>query len=221
MGKYKSFIMFGIAIFLALIATVLIINWLQQKGKVKEAGPPIETQEVVVAKVDLSWGTPLAKEMIETKSFLRKSLPGGYFSDSSSLVGRILISSVQANEPILESRLAPMSAKTGGVAAIVSPNKRAIAIKVDKVIGVSGFIYPGNRVDVLVTVETGKSRTPVTKTILENILVLAAGPEIETKGKGEKPSTVDVITLEVTLEEAEKLASSNPFIAAIRVYQIT
>ncbi len=208
MGKYKSFVMFGIAIILAMVATVLVIKWLQQKNQMKEAAP-LETQEVAVAKVDLSWGTELSQEMIQTKPFLKTSLPGGYSSDISSLVGRVLISSVMANEPILESRLAPVSAKAGGVAAIVSPDKRAIAIKVDKVIGVSGFIHPGNRVDVLVTIdiEGGRSSNKaVTKTILENILVLASGPETVRKSKKEESSPVDVITLEVTLEEAEKLA---------------
>lgn len=205
MGKYRSLIIFGIAGFIALIATVLIINWLQTKAKVKEA-TPLETQGVVVAKVDLLWGTVFTEGMVETKPFLKKSLPDGYFPDVAPLVGRVLISPVKANELILESRLAPITVKTGGVASLISPKKRAIALKVDKVIGVSGFIRPGNRVDVIVTLASGKTSTPVTKTVLQNILVLAAGSEIETKGKEEKSSTVDVITLEVTLEEAEKAA---------------
>jgi len=74
------------------------------------------------------------------------------------------------------------------------------------VIGVSGFIHHGNRVDVLVTIPNGKNSEPITKTVLENILVLTVGPELEKKGKDEKPSDVDVITLEVTPEEGEKLA---------------
>jgi len=121
-------------------------------------------------------------------------------------VGRVLISPVKANEPILESRLAPTSIRTGGVAAVVSPKKRAAAVKVDKVIGVSGFVHPSNRVDVLVTMTMGKTPTSITKTVLENILVLAAGPEFEAKSKEEKQAAVDVVTLEVTPEEAEKLA---------------
>jgi len=205
MGKYRSFIMFGIAIFLALIVTVLIINWLQTKGRIKEAAP-LETQDVAVAKVDLQWGTTLTKELIDKKTFLKGSPPPGSFSDGSGLVGRVLISPVKANEPIIESRLAPTTIRTGGVAAVVSPKKRAVAVRVDKVIGVSGFIHPSNRVDVLVTLHPEKAQTGMTKTVLENILVLAAGPEFEAKGKEEKQSPVDVVTLEVTPEEAEKLA---------------
>lgn len=203
MGKYRPYIIFGIAILVALITSALIINYLQRKGKVKDIS--LETQPVVVAKVDMSWGTILNKEMIEMKPYLKNSLPVGYFPDLNSLVGRVLVSNIKANEPVLESRLAPSTLKTGGVAAVVSPKKRAVAVKVDKVIGVAGFINPGNRVDVLVTLHPEKAQSPVTKTVLENILVLASGPEIQTKGKEEKPSAVDVITLEVTPEEAEKL----------------
>ena len=81
-----------------------------------------------------------------------------------------------------------------------------MAVKVDPVIGVSGFIHAGNRVDVLVTIVPDKnaSSNPVTKIVLENILVLAAGPDVEKKGK--EPTNVNVITLEVAPEEAEKLA---------------
>ncbi len=206
MGKYKSFVVLGAAVLVALIATVLIMSWLRAKTGTRQP-VVLETQDVVISKVDLKWGTVLSKELLETKPFLKKSLPPGCVSDSKSIIGRVLLSSVSASEPILESRLAPVSMKTGGVAAVVRQKRRAIAVKVDKVIGVSGFIHPGNRVDVLVTITSGKnSSNPVTKTVLENILVLATGPEIESKGKEEKPSTVDVITLEVSPEEAEKLS---------------
>jgi len=92
------------------------------------------------------------------------------------------------------------------VAAVITPKMRAIAVKVDKQIGVSGFIRPGNRVDVLVTLSPSKNYAPVTKTVLENALVRTVGPEIEKRGKDERPSEVDVITLEVTPGDAEKLA---------------
>jgi pilus assembly protein CpaB len=205
MGKYRSVMLLTAAIVVALITSLLIYGYLQRRGKSKET--VIETQPVVVAVVDLSWGTTLASEMVKKVDFLKGSLVGGYFNDPSSVVGRVVIFPVKANEPIFESRLAPVNVKTGGVAAIITPKKRAVAVKVDKVIGVSGFIHPGNRVDVLITIATGKTFAPMTKTILENILVLAVGPETkERKGSEEKSSPTDVITLEVTPEEAERLA---------------
>jgi pilus assembly protein CpaB len=169
----------------------------------------LETVPVATAVADIGWGTRITKEMIKPVDFLKATAPPGCFSDGDSLVGRVAILPIKANEPILDSRLAPDSIKEGGVAAVVGQKKRAVAVKVDKVIGVSGFIHHGNRVDVLVTIPMGKNSAepiPMTKTVLENILVLTVGPELEKKGKDEKPSDVDVITLEVTPEEGEKLA---------------
>ena len=195
----------GVAVIIALMTSLLIYGYIQKKGSVKEVA--VEIQPVVVAAVDLSWGTRITNEMLKKADFLKGSLTTGYFSDPALVVGRVLIYPVKGNEPILESRLAPTEVKTGGVAAVISPKKRAVAVKVDKVIGVSGFIHPGNRVDVLMTLATGRTFSPVTKTILENILVLAVGSETkERKGPEEKSSPTDVITLEVTPEEAEKLA---------------
>ena len=99
----------------------------------------------------MAWGTVLNSQMIKTAPYLRKSLPSGYHETAKSLEGRVLIYPVKANEPIFESSLAPTSIKAGGMAAVVTPNKRAMAVKVDKVVGVSGFVFPGNRVDMLVT----------------------------------------------------------------------
>jgi pilus assembly protein CpaB len=205
MGKYKSVMLLGVAVIIALMTSLLVYGYIQRKGSAKEVG--VEIQPVVVAAVDLSWGTRITNEMLKKTNFLKGSLTTGYFSDPALVVGRVLIYPVKADEPIFESRLAPVEMKTGGVAAVISPKKRAIAVKVDKVIGVSGFIHPGNRVDVLMTLATGRTFDPVTKTILENILVLAVGSETkERKGSEEKSSPTDVITLEVTPEEAEKVA---------------
>ncbi len=208
MGRYRPVIFLGAAIIVAFITSYLIYNYLQKTGAPKEAA--LETQPVAVAIVNLPWGTAIRKEMIKVEPYLKKSLPNGYVSDASSLNGRVVISPIAANEPILQSRLAPVDLKSGGVAAVVKPKNRAVAVRVDKVIGVSGFIYPGNRVDVLVTIEGGKGiPDAITKIVLENILVLAAGSDVQRTGKEAQASPVDVITLEVTPEEAEKLAHAS------------
>jgi len=204
MRKYRPWMSLGLAFIVAFITSLLIYNYLQKSTRIVEV--KLETLPVASAVADIGWGTRITKEMIKPVDFLKTTAPPGCFSDCDSLVGRVAIFPIKANEPILESRLAPTSITAGGVAAVVSQKKRAVAVKVDKVIGVSGFIHHGNRVDVLVTIPNGKSSEPITKTVLENILVLTVGPELEKKGKDEKPSDVDVITLEVTPEEGEKLA---------------
>ena len=233
MAKIKPIpiIIFGIVIVAALLVAFMSFKKLQNKMKAPVT-KNLDTQLIAVADSDLAPGTTLtnakgiapAKGMIKFVPFLKKSLPSGCFSDPSTLEGRIIIFPVNADEPILESRLAPITIKTGGIAAVVSSKKRAMAVKVNPVTGISGFIHPGNRVDILVTVRLkGKEITTKTggtdssreekesvewseaKTVLENILVLATGVELMSE-KQEKPTPVEVVTLEVTPEEAEKLA---------------
>jgi pilus assembly protein CpaB len=143
--------------------------------------------------------------MIKTIPFLKESLPAGYVENAATLLGRVLIAPLKTNEPVTEHRLAPTSVTVGGVSAVIKPGKRAIAVKGDKVIGISGFILPGNRVDVLVTMTDPRTESEVTKLVLENVPVLATGTQLQENGKDE-PAPVDVYTLEVAPEEGEKLA---------------
>jgi pilus assembly protein CpaB len=203
MKRSQPFILLGLAVGMALVTSILAYNWLQRQPKVVEKVIGSQTEMVAVAVGDLFWGTKLTPEHFKLVPFPTGSLPEGHFSSPESLQDRVLVANVKTNEPILESKLAPRDVTMGGVAAVTRPEKRAMAVKVDDVIGVAGFINPGNRVDVLVTINNSP---PVTKTVLQNVLVLAAGPDLDRTGKEEKPSSVKVITLEVTPEEGEKLA---------------
>jgi pilus assembly protein CpaB len=199
-----------IMLVVALLIAGIVSYWsygLLQKKTVEQAAPA-DTQQVAVAAYDLKWGTVITSEVVKTLPYLKGSLPTGYIADPAAAVGRVVMYPIQVNEPLTESRLAPATVKAGGVAAIVSPGKRAMAVKVDKFVGVSGFLHPGHRVDVLVSLaKTDKLQQPITKIVLENIPVLAVGTEVEqAAGQKEKPAQVDVITLEVSPEEGEKLA---------------
>jgi pilus assembly protein CpaB len=205
--KYKSTILIVLTIFVALTTSLLVYRWLKERS-VALANQRGELVNVVVAVSDLNWGTVIRPEMVKTVPFLKGSITG-FITDPAMTEGRVVITPIKASEPIFESRLAPSDITKGGVAAVISKNKRAMTVKVDKVKGVSGFIHPGNRVDVVATFRTSFSSTPVTMTVLENIPVLATGTDTEIrdiKGKQEKPAEVDVITLEVSPEEAEVLA---------------
>jgi pilus assembly protein CpaB len=167
----------------------------------------VEAVPVAVASVDLPWGTKITGEMVKMTPFLKESLPPGYFKSVDELKDRVLIASLRQGDPIVTHRLAPEDIRSGGVPAVLKPGKRALAVKGDKVIGISGFINPGNRVDVLVTMRDPSKKIDRTKMILQDILVLATGTQIQQNEKGD-PAPVDVYTLEVTPEEAEKLALS-------------
>jgi pilus assembly protein CpaB len=209
MGRWKAFIPIALALVIATGGSFLLYKWLQIKTAPKEVVQKVEAEavSVVVAVVDLPWGTKLQKEMLKTVPFLKESLPNGYQSDLTKLEGRIVISPLKATEVVLESRLAPESVTVGGVSAVIKPGMRAIAVKGNKVIGISGFIKPGNRVDVLVTLKDPRTKTETTKMVLSNVLVLATGTEIQEKADG-KTSPVDVYTLEVDPEQGERLALS-------------
>jgi pilus assembly protein CpaB len=223
MGKSKSILLLIAGLAIALGTSVMTYNWLQNKAEAKTV-QPVKTEKIAIARVDLSWGSLLNKDNIKMVPYLKKTLPEGYFNDESALVGRVLISPVRVNEPIFESSLAPTDVTTGGVAAIINPEKRAMAVKVDKVIGVSGFVYPGHNVDVLVTLK-GKAREEAkTKTVLENVRVLTVGTKAEKDPKTQKSVQVDVITLEVDPKEAEKLAfaaSNGKIVLAMRNFMDT
>ena len=207
MGKWKVIVPLALALVIASSVTIFVYKWLKVQAIPKEmAKVESEVVSVAVAAADLPWGTKLAPEMVKTLPYLKESIPPGSFLDTESLKGRVVISPLRQNEPVLECRLAPDSVTVGGVSAIVKPGKRAIAVKGDKVIGLSGFIRPGNRVDVLVTITNPLNKREITKTVLENILVLATGVEIEENKEGGKPHSVDVYTLEVTPREGEKLS---------------
>jgi pilus assembly protein CpaB len=207
MQRYGGFILLGLAVLLALCTSALLYNWLEQQRTLPRSIEPQEarlpTEMVAVAAVDLFWGTTLTAEMMQLVSFPRENLPAGYFSTVASATGRILIANIKANEPILDSQLAPLSVTQGGMAVVTQLEKRAMAVRVDDVVGVAGFISPGNRVDILVSL---RQSPPKTKTVLQNVLVLATGTQMEAQGNGTKPQQMRVVTVEVMPEEAEKLA---------------
>ncbi len=207
MGKWKAFVPLALGLVIASLVGIFAYKWLNvQTTQKKVVSVESEAVPVAVAAADLPWGTKLAPEMVKTVLYLKDTLPPGSFLDPESLKGRVLISPVKQSEPILECRLAPDSVTTGGISAIVKPGKRALAVKGDKVIGLSGFIRPGNWVDVLVTTTNPLNKRKITKIVLENILVLATGVEIEENKEGGKPHSVDVYTLEVTPRDGEKLS---------------
>jgi len=200
-------VMLVLAILIAALVSFWSYNFLKQKAAAGQA--TADTQMIAVAASEMPWGTVITTDVVKTQPYLKQSLPTGYIASPAAVIGRVVLYPIQINEPITERKLAPVDVRAGGMAAVVASGKRAMAVKVDKVIGISGFIRPGHRVDVLVSLnksDQDKVTDTITKIVLENILVLAAGSETEAPDRKEKPTMVDVITLEVTPEEGEKLA---------------
>jgi pilus assembly protein CpaB len=133
------------------------------------------------------------------------------FTSIDQCANRALITPVAANEMVLDAKLAPKEAGAG-LPAVIPEGMRAMSVAVNDVIGVAGFVTPGTKVDVLVTGKlAGPSRgeeDTITRTILENISVLAAGQKIEQDREG-KPQNVPVVTLLVTPDDAARLTMAS------------
>ena len=197
-----------VAVFFGLIAAYGIYSFLRQQ---REAANALrnETQNIVVANKDIPAGTMINEEfikkgMLKASSWPKTSVPAGAFTSPEQLVGKTNRVKILANEPVLESRLAGEGA---GLTVRLEAGKRAMAVRVDEIIGVSGFIVPDDRVDVIVTATppgTDKQDDRISKIVLQNKRVLSVAQSTEQKDG--KPQVARSITLEVSPDEAEKLS---------------
>ncbi len=171
------------------------------------AAKPVVTTRVVAAAGDIKLGQILTAKDLTTVE-IQGTLPKGAIQTTDGLVGRGVISELYQGEPILQSRLAP-AGSGGGLASTIPAGMRALAVKVDQVVGVAGFVIPGMRVDVLASGippgTTSVTQGTITKTILQNIQVLSAGTDIQKDAEG-KPQQVQVVNLLVSPEQAQTLS---------------
>ena len=210
--QQRASLFMAVAVFLAGIAGVWAYYWLQQveTDLRDEIQGTHRAQSVVVANADIPAGTAISAESVRLVSLPVEAVPEGWFDEIGRVSGRIAVSPFRHNEPVLETKLAPVDVTRGGIAALTGQDKRAIAVRVDEVVAVAGFIQQGDRVDVLATLHTDEEKSmPVTKIILENVPVLATGEHAKDTSKTAPAGNEDgprVMTLEVSPREAEKLS---------------
>jgi len=200
MRSRRLFIVMALALLSGLAAAWLALNYLRQPEGPISTVQTSET-EVVVAARDLSLGTVLTAEDVKLVGWPGSLLPEGYSSSVEEVLGRGVITNVVLNEPLISSKIAVKEAG-GGLPIVIPEGMRGVSVRVDDVISIAGFVLPGNRVDVMVTLD--QSDNPVTKLILQSIPVLTSGQVIERAANGE-PIQVTVITMLVTPDQAEEL----------------
>ena len=165
------------------------------------------TTRVVAAAADIKIGTVLNAANLTTVD-IAGTLPEGAILKTADAIGRGVVADLYRGEPILNNRLAPLGSG-GGLAATIRKGMRALAVKVDEVVGVAGFVTPGMRVDILVSGDPPGTFNPASgsevRTLLQNIEVLSAGTDIQKDTDG-KPQQVHVVNLLVTPEQAEVLS---------------
>jgi pilus assembly protein CpaB len=198
MKNTRALVVLVLALLAGLVAVVMAARWMAERTG--------QSQQLVVASRDVDLGSQLDVTTITTIAWPSGALPAGAFSDPKELEGRVLKSALARGEPILEAKLAPKGSK-GGLSAVIGEGKRAITVKVNEVVGVAGFALPGSFVDVMVhtTVDDDKrgKAAPISKIVLERILVLAVAQEASRDDT--KPKVVNAVTLEVTPDQAEKI----------------
>jgi len=165
----------------------------------------IATAHAVVAASSLSMGTLLTKENVKLVAWPSQNPIGGGFDNVEAVIDRGVIVSLSENEPVTEIKLAPKDAGAG-LGTVIPAGMRALSVRVNEIIGVAGFVVPGTRVDVLVTVRelNGTSRTQV---VLDNVQVLSAGTRYDQENARQegKPIPSTVVTVLVSPEDAERI----------------
>jgi pilus assembly protein CpaB len=185
----------------------LVVSAIFYQIAMRQRGAPteqVEMREIVVPAKDLEIGAMIVATDLKLNSWPSSKIPADAVTEMEQLVDRVPISRLLAEEPISARRLA-VAGSGAGLASIVPMGMRAMSVRVNDVIGVSGFLLPEARVDVLVTgtprnAESGQ----MTKTILSNVRVISAGENLEPDASG-RPQRVAVVTLLVTPEQAETL----------------
>ncbi len=192
----------GVSAGMALIVSAIFY---QITVRDREPTEDTATKEVVIAARDLNVGSIIAADDLRVEMWPANKLADDVFVELDEVMGRVPINKILTDEPIPGRRLAELGSGFG-LAPKVTPGLRAMSVRVNNVIGVSGFVLPEARVDVLVTgVPRGhEDGGTMTKTILSNMRVISAGQNLEPDASG-KPERVAVVTLLVSPEQAELL----------------
>jgi pilus assembly protein CpaB len=195
--------MFTVSLLMAGGAALIAMSWMQQQSEERDA--MAEAGQVVVAALQIPFGTTVQASDLKTLRLPPDSVPPGSFADVESVVGRVSNQVIYAGEILHEGRVAE---HLGGsaLAALLDPGKRAMSVRVDDVVGVAGFLLPGNRVDVVSTRSLGNRSNVESKTVLQNLKVLAVDQIASQERDG--PVIVRAVTLEVNPTQAETLVKA-------------
>src|SRR5574337_1084907 len=197
MTTKRVIIIFAVALICAILASVLVVRYVRQQEE-EARRTRMEAQPVVVATSDIPIGTRLTESHVAVREWPKAGIPQAAVSKPEAVLGRLVKGEIARDEPILEHRLLPkdLTGAPGIMSVIVPPGKRAMAVGVNEVIGVSGFILPKDRMDVIAT-KTDQGANKSTETILQSIEVLAVGKRLAQEGK----ENIEVPTVTLRSEE--------------------
>lgn len=209
MLQNRSIIVLVLAIALGLAAVFIANSYLS--GVEKQAESVDRTMvRVAVARIPLEYGTAITAENIRFVTWPKTSLPAGTFPTTNGLVvpgaPRVALRPIEVNEPIMKSKLSGEGGRAT-ISAVLPEGMRAISVRIGDVSGVSGFVLPGDSVDVFVTrqpeEQDGSRRDEITDVLLQNVRVIATGQNANDNSS--EPKIKKTATLEVSQVDAQKL----------------
>jgi pilus assembly protein CpaB len=197
MAKRRGFMMLALSVAMGLFAAWTAGNWVRRAG----ATPELAMATVIAAEIAIPFGTKVDARHLKTLQMPVEYIPAGSFANMDEVVNRVTVQPVVAGEILMRERFTAYE-NGSTLAALVSERMRAVTVRVDDVIGVAGFLLPGNRVDVLAArLEAGHRATA--ETILRDVKVLAVDQTAATEKN--EPVIVRAVTLEVNPAQAETL----------------
>lgn len=179
-----------------------------EDGNATAQGPALETVRVVVASHAMSFGDTIHKDLLREVDWPKDAAPDGVFTSIDEILSdderRVALRNMEPNELVLKSRVSGFGGKAT-LSQVITPGLRATAIRVNDVVGVAGFVLPGDRVDILLTRQMGKDRNNlITDVLIQNVRVLAV--DQLANDRAESPVVVKATTVEVTPRQAQKLS---------------
>ena len=193
----------GVSLLFALVVSATFYQVSARAGRGSRKPETREMSDIVVAAAALPVGVSIRPGDVRVVKVPKAMVPKGSFARMEAVLGRPVISRILADEPISAERLADRGSGFG-LSPIIPAGLRAVSVKVNEVVGVAGFVLPGMRVDVLVTLNPPGDAEARTTTALQNILVLSAGEHLQPDASG-RAVNVAVVTLLVSPEQAETL----------------
>lgn len=212
----RKIILLSLALLIG-VGTFMVFRSSEQPQKMAEA--QVKTTEILAAARDLPTGTilkeadmkwiPWASTADTTKLYLKGT------ADTSSLIGAVLREGLHSDEPFIIGRVVQPH-EQGFLAAVLDSGMRAVSVTLTPSAEVAGFIFPGDRVDVILTHtfsrkdSTDLSERHVSETVLTNVRVLALDQKSDNQSV--EPKVATTVTLEVAEKQAEKLALASDLV---------
>lgn len=204
MGKKRTVVLLVISLGLATGAAWTANSWLEMRTNSETAGKDA-AQPVVVATVNIPYGQKIERQHLSVVTMPKSSIPSMTFPDTEQVEGKIASQDILKGDIVRGERVVE-HLEGSTLAAMIAKDKRAVTVRVNDVIGVAGFLLPGNHVDVVAAKSKNRGETE-TQIVLKRIRVLAVDQTAGNDQEG-RPVVVRAVTLEVSAPEAETLVKA-------------